>query len=85
MGSIQDWARDRGGKLDKETLRKVLEEIASALAYLHGLGSGIAHRDIKPANVLVRSEKPLDLVLADFGLAKSQQAFSHLTTTVKGT
>ena len=85
LGSIQDWARDRGGKLDKETLRKVLEEIASALAYLHGLGSGIAHRDLKPANVLVRSEKPLDLVLADFGLAKSQQAFSHLTTTVKGT
>ena len=85
LGSMQDWVREQGGKLNKEVLLDVLKESTTALEYLHGLGSGIAHRDLKPANVLVRCDKPLDLVLADFGLAKSQQAFTHLTTTVKGT
>lgn len=84
-GSLRDWVAARGGRLDKKVLEAVLHETAGALKYLHGLGSGIAHRDLKPANVLVRSEEPLDLVLADFGLAKAQQAFTHLTTTVKGT
>lgn len=85
LGSMQDWVGSLGGKLTKDVLLETLREITAALEYLHGLGSGIAHRDLKPANVLVRHDKPLDLVLADFGLAKSQQAFTHLTTTVKGT
>lgn len=85
LGSLQDWVSSQGGKLEKDVLLDVVKETTAALKYLHGLGSGIAHRDLKPANVLVRSDAPLDLVLADFGLAKSQQAFTHLTTTVKGT
>lgn len=84
-GSLRDWVDHRGGKLDKATLISVVEEISEALEHLHQLGSGIAHRDLKPANVLVRTEKPLDLVLADFGLARAQQVVTHLTTTVKGT
>ncbi len=84
-GSLREWAARRGGRLDTATLRRVLEEITGALTYLHGLGSGIAHRDLKPANILVRAEDPLDLVLADFGLAKAQQAVTHLTSTIKGT
>lgn len=84
-GSLREWAARRGGRFDTATLRRVLEEITRALTYLHGLGSGIAHRDLKPANILVRAEDPLDLVLADFGLAKAQQAVTHLTSTIKGT
>jgi len=40
-----------------------------ALTHLHELK--IPHRDLKPANIMVRSLEPrLDLVLADFGLAR---------------
>lgn len=85
LGSLGDWVAARGGRLDRQTLESVVRETTEALQYLHSLGSGIAHRDLKPGNVLVRSEEELDLVLADFGLAKAQQAVTHLTTTVKGT
>jgi serine/threonine protein kinase len=85
LGSLRDWVVDKGGRLGHETLRAVLVEITGALKYLHHLGSGIAHKDLKPANVLVRSEDPLDLVLTDFGTARAQQAFSHITTSIKGT
>lgn len=85
LGSLRDWALARGGKLSNSELEAVVREITGALNYLHGLGTGIAHRDLKPANVLVRAEQPIDLVLTDFGLARARQAFTHLTTTVKGT
>lgn len=83
-GSLRDWVAERGGRLDRPELEAVVREITIALRHMHALGSGIAHRDLKPANVLVRERDPLDLVLADFGLAK-EQAFTHLTNEVKGT
>lgn len=85
LGSLRDWVSARGGRLPGDVLFSVVGEVAASLKYLHDLATGVAHRDLKPANVLVRSENPLDLVLTDFGLAKAHQAFTHLTTTVKGT
>lgn len=85
LGSLRDWVWARGGRLDQPTLLSVVREIAKALSYLHALGSGIAHRDLKPGNILVRAEQPLDLVLADFGLARAQQQFTQFTATIKGT
>lgn len=48
--------------------REILVEMTDALEYIH-TRLGIVHRDIKPANVLIRSREPLDLVLADLGIA----------------
>ena len=83
-GSLKDWAQTKGGRLTKSELTSMVQELTDAIHYLHHLGEGIAHRDLKPGNVLVRSEEPLDLVLADFGLSK-QQALTNLTHTVNGT
>lgn len=83
-GSLGNWVAERGGCLKADVLGTVVREISDALAHLHDV-AGVAHRDLKPANVLVRREDPLDLVLADFGLATAQQDFTHLTTTAKGT
>ena len=57
----------RNGPLDKEQVLLLVRQVTDGLEQLHK--AGIQHRDLKPTNILVRSEQPLDLVLADFGLA----------------
>lgn len=53
----------------------VAEELAHALAYLHGLADeagrplGLVHRDVSPANVLL--SRAGDVKLGDFGIAKA--------------
>jgi len=58
-------ARLNRGPMAFEEAIDLMEQIASALAYLHG--KGVCHRDIKPANLVVRSDGTCKLV--DFGLA----------------
>ena len=84
LGSLVDLIERRGGRLRQGQLEEVVRETASALSHLHGLGQGMAHHDVKPGNVLVRSEEPLDLVLADFGLTRADHGLTHVTKTVKG-
>ena len=54
----------QAGLTSHETL-KVLQQILSALKYLHK-ESRIAHNDIKPANILVFSRKDINIKLCDF-------------------
>ncbi|PTM39383.1 uncharacterized protein DUF4011 [Bosea sp. 124] len=49
-------------------LREVLAEVGSALAAL--AECGLRHRDLRPDAILVRTRRPLDLVIADFGSAR---------------
>ncbi|KAF2806044.1 Pkinase-domain-containing protein [Mytilinidion resinicola] len=59
---------ERHGRLSEEKAKTMARQVLSALAYLHQ--KNITHRDIKPDNILIKSENPLTVAIADFGLAK---------------
>ena len=69
-------ARMYFGVTEAETLR-YLEQIATALRVVHG--AGLLHRDLKPPNVMLREND--DVVLIDFGLARTLDGSSHSTRT----
>lgn len=61
-GSLED--RLEGKVLSLEETRIILEQLTSALTYIHALG--LLHRDIKPANILFDQHN--NLYLTDFGI-----------------
>ncbi len=68
------------GRLHPSEVRRIMLEVASALAYAHE--RGVVHRDIKPDNILIQREDGRVLV-TDFGIARavSEGADSRLTAT----
>ncbi|WNG81150.1 protein kinase [Mycobacterium sp. ITM-2016-00316] len=86
-GSLAKLLSESGGGIP-DRARRVLEEMTDALDYVHDRLE-MVHRDIKPANILIRRQEPLDLVLADLGIASEldEVARSRRETTgsVKGT
>ncbi|MEP9385592.1 protein kinase domain-containing protein, partial [Nocardioides cheoyonin] len=56
-------------------------EMSAALTFVHS--RGVTHRDLKPGNILIRTLDPLDVVVADFGLAM-QQDLSVVVRSVAG-
>ena len=67
----------REGRLSEERTRRILGELADALAYAHQ--HGIVHRDMKPDNVMIERDTGR-AVLTDFGIAKYEAA-GELTGT----
>jgi CRP-like cAMP-binding protein len=67
--SIDD-ALEARGTLPEPVTRKILGQLAAAVAYAHG--AGIVHRDIKPSNVMVTRDGSVKLM--DFGLAQRLEA-----------
>ncbi|MFN8571523.1 MAG: serine/threonine-protein kinase [Gemmatimonadaceae bacterium] len=70
----------REGALPPEETRRILLEVARALAYAHE--RGVVHRDIKPDNILTSSADD-SVMVTDFGIARavSDGADSRLTAT----
>jgi serine/threonine-protein kinase len=56
---------DRGEVLEEDEALRVVVQVASALAYLHG--RGLVHRDVKPGNILLGGDGRA--VLIDLGFA----------------
>ncbi|MDF2734669.1 MAG: hypothetical protein K0S97_1292 [Chloroflexota bacterium] len=77
-GSLADrlGTRDR---LDPEEVVDVVGAIAAGLADLHA--RGFVHRDVKPHNILFDHERAR---LADFGLARSEEASELTSLTASG-
>jgi len=61
-----------------EEARRILSEIADALAYAHL--RGVIHRDIKPDNILL-DESSGRAMVTDFGIARAMEGNSRLTAT----
>lgn len=68
------------GPISLEAAAMIVEDVASALAYAHGLG--VVHRDIKPDNIFLaeESEGALRPVVLDFGVARVDE-MTTLTQT----
>src|SRR5205814_5641014 len=78
--SVGDRLR-RSGALPVTDARRILREVADALAYAHT--HGVVHRDIKPDNVLLDSASGRAMV-TDFGIARAaseDDGGSRLTAT----
>jgi eukaryotic-like serine/threonine-protein kinase len=69
------------GRLDFTETRRILKEVADALAYAHE--RGVVHRDIKPDNILLCADDDGRVMVTDFGIARavSEGADSRLTAT----
>jgi serine/threonine protein kinase len=78
-GNLATRLQERG-PCDPETARRILGEVADALAYAHA--RNVVHRDIKPDNILLCVDDGRAMV-TDFGIARavSEGADSRLTAT----
>jgi hypothetical protein len=72
-GSLSTWIEK--GKFSLQDAARIIERLASALAYAHK--NGIVHRDLKPDNILF--DNTGDPFISDFGVAKFTGTSSNLT------
>src|SRR5215204_3001988 len=69
------------GPMDPTETRRIMKEVAEALAYAHE--RGVVHRDIKPDNILLCADDDGKVMVTDFGIARAvtEGADSRLTAT----
>jgi serine/threonine-protein kinase len=72
-GSLSNWIEK--GKFSLKDAARIIERVASALAYAHK--KGVIHRDLKPDNILFDANG--EPFISDFGVAKFGEAVTNLT------
>ena len=72
---------EAGGALPQADVRRVLAQLADGLDSLHAIG--LEHRDLKPENVLLRRREPIEVVIADWGIASVLDTTVHFTTAAR--
>ncbi len=88
-GSLTSWLqrRDRAEPLSPQEVASLIDQAASALQHAHN--RQVIHQDVKPANFLIQSDEEnpsrLNLLLADFGVAKFTSATASASQAVRGT
>ena len=68
----------REKRLPVDEVRRILTDVADALAYAHA--HGVVHRDVKPDNILLDRATGRPLV-TDFGIARAAAGDTRLTVT----
>lgn len=61
-----------GNVTDERTAWKFLHDVASGLAFLHGLDTPIIHQDIKPENILIDDHG--NFLITDFGISRKMRS-----------
>ncbi len=87
-GSLAGWLRqDSSANLSPRDIAQLVEQAADALQYAHD--HQVIHLDVKPSNFLLRSNRRNSncptLLLADFGIARSDATASNSSRTIRGT
>ncbi|KAK3305093.1 kinase-like domain-containing protein [Chaetomium strumarium] len=71
------------GQFTEKDASQTVKQILSAVNYLHQ--NNVVHRDLKPENLLyLTADKDSDLVVADFGIAKTLGSEDEVLTTMAG-
>lgn len=81
-GELFDRICDRG-KFTEKDASQTIKQVLDAVDYLHK--NDVVHRDLKPENLIyVTAEDDSDLVLADFGIAKTLDSKDETLKTMAG-
>ncbi|KOS18730.1 Calcium/calmodulin-dependent protein kinase [Escovopsis weberi] len=81
-GELFDRICDQGRFTEKDA-SQTIKQVLEAVNYLHD--NNVVHRDLKPENLIyVTSDSDSDLVLADFGIAKTLDSSQDSLNTMAG-
>ncbi|EFC43550.1 protein kinase [Naegleria gruberi] len=77
LGDLVQLTKD-DSTCSEQILLQIIFQMCSALDYIHS-SMKLIHRDIKPSNIFVKSldKDNIEIVIADFGLAKANQGSTN--------
>lgn len=81
--SLEEVIKEKSGPLDVDMVMNILDQLISALEYLHKQEPPVIFRDLKPANIMIAPENRVKLI--DFGIARIFSVGKPKDTVILGT